>query len=255
MKAELYDLEGKKIKELELPSQFETEYEPVLVKRALLVIHNHQKPYGAMYGAGLMGVSGKISRRRRNYKGSYGHGISRVPRKTLWRRGTQFGWVGTEAPGTVKGRRAHPPKAEKDFTLKINKKERRKAIRSVLGGIAHEHKITFVEAKFETLNKSKDVKHFMEKINLGKELQRLENVSIRSGKGKKRGRKYQTKKGPLLVVADKCSVQHAAKNLPGIEIITVRNLNVDSLTRGTALRPSIWTENAVKKLAMEKLFQ
>lgn len=254
MKTELYDLEGKKIKDIELPSQFTTDYEPILVKRALLVIQYHQKPYGSMYGAGFVGVSGKISRRRRNYKGSYGHGISRVPRKTLWRRGTQFGWVGTEAPGTVKGRRAHPPKSEKQFELKINKKERKKAIRSALSGVAQAKKMKVVEAKFETLKKSKDLKAFMTKL-MAQEVARLDEVTIRAGKGKKRGRRYQTKKGPLLVVADKCAVQTAAKNLPGIDVVAVKNLNVEVLTRGTELRPSVWTENAVKKLELEKLFQ
>ncbi len=255
MKAELYDLEGKKVKEIELPSQFSIDYEPVLVRRALLVLENHQKKYGAMYGAGLMGVSGKISRRRRNYKGSYGHGISRVPRKTLWRRGTQFGWVGTEAPGTVKGRRAHAPKSEKNFDLKINKKERKKAIRSALSGLIHEKKFSLIEAKFETLKKSKDVKTIMTKLGMSLEIDRLQESKIRSGKGKKRGRKYQQKKGPLFVVADKCSLQEATKNLSGIDTVTVKNLNIGKLTRGRELRKTIWTENALKKLEMEKLFQ
>ena len=56
----------------------------------------------------------------------------------MWRRGTQFMWVGALAPGTVGGRKAHPPKASKIWNLKINKKERAKAIRSALGGSAKE---------------------------------------------------------------------------------------------------------------------
>ena len=36
-------------------------------------------------------------------------------------------WVGAFAPGTVGGRKAHAPNAEKIFDKKINKKENRKA--------------------------------------------------------------------------------------------------------------------------------
>ncbi len=255
MNTTLYDLEGKKVKTIELPSQFSADYEPVLIKRALLVLENHQKKYGAMPGAGVIGVSGKISRRRRNYKGSYGLGVSRVPRKILWKRGTQFGWVGTQVSGTVKGRRAHPPKAEKNFDLKINKKERKKAIRSALSGIAIQQKIMILESPFETLKKSKEVKTLFEKLGFGKELLRLQDTKIRSGKGKNRGRKYVSKKGPLLVVADVCPLQHAAHNMNGVDIVTVKNLNVGLLTRGNELRQTLWTENAIKKIAMEKIFQ
>ena len=41
-------------------------------------------------------------------------------------------WVGAFAPGTVGGRRAHPPKSEKIWSKKINKKENAKAIRSAI---------------------------------------------------------------------------------------------------------------------------
>ena len=43
-------------------------------------------------------------------------------------------WVGAVMPGTVGGRRAHPPKADKIWSQKINTTERRKAIRSAIAG-------------------------------------------------------------------------------------------------------------------------
>ena len=54
MKTELFNLEGKAVKLLDLPVQFREDYEPILVKRALLVIRNHRKKYGAKIGAGLI---------------------------------------------------------------------------------------------------------------------------------------------------------------------------------------------------------
>ena len=151
MKVDVVGLDGKKLKSIDLPNQFSEDYEPDLVNRAVLVVFSHNRqPYGSFTKAG-QGYSAKISRRRRDYKGAYGKGISRVPRKTMWRRGMQFGWVGALAPGTVGGRRAHAPKASKIWDLDINDKERRKAIRSAMNGVATKTKLVVVEEKFETL--------------------------------------------------------------------------------------------------------
>src|SRR3990167_10770470 len=155
MKAEVFDLDGKKIKTIELPEQFYENYEPDLINRAILAIFSHRRqPYGTMPLAGI-DYSGKLSRRRRDYKGAYGKGISRASRKTMWRRGMQFGWVGAISPGTVGGRRAHPPKATKIWDLKINNKERRKAIRSALSGVAIKKRLFIIEDKFEDLKQAK----------------------------------------------------------------------------------------------------
>ena len=130
MKAKILDLEGNAGKEIDLPNQFSEDIHPNLIKRAVLSIEGKERQkYGAMPKAGQRS-SAVLSRRRRKYRGSYGHGISRVPRKITWRRGRQFGWIGAFAPGTVGGRRAHPPKASKSFEEKINRKERRKESRT-----------------------------------------------------------------------------------------------------------------------------
>src|SRR3990167_8005974 len=132
MKIGIKDAQGKKVGETNLPQQFNEEMRPDLVRRAFLVIRGHDRqPYGADPEAGMR-TSAKISRRRRKYRGSYGFGISRVPRKIMSRRGTRMNWVGAFAPGMVGGRRAHPPKSEKIQHKKINEKERIKAIRSAI---------------------------------------------------------------------------------------------------------------------------
>ena len=132
MKLTVLNLNKTETKKIELPIQF---YEPVrtdLIKKAFLVIlSNRRQPYGADPEAGKKS-SAELSRRRKKYRGSYGLGISRIPRKIMSRRGTRMNWVGAFSPGTVGGRRAHPPKAEKIWSQKINKEERRKAIRSAI---------------------------------------------------------------------------------------------------------------------------
>ncbi|AJF62534.1 MAG: 50S ribosomal protein L4 [archaeon GW2011_AR20] len=264
----LVNLEGKKVKEINLPSQFNEEYHPNLIWRAFLTIQgNKRQPYGTNPDAG-MNYSAKLSRRRRDYKGSYGHGISRVPRKVLWRRGTQFGWVGAEAPGTVGGRRAHPPKSTKIWDKKINLKERKKAIRSALAAtldknlvILRNHQLPSiyplaVENKFEDLSKTKDVIRTLESLGFKKELERLEIKKVRSGRGKNRGRRYKTKTGPLIIVSNKCKLVNAGKNIPGINVIPVNLVNVELLAPGShAGRLTIYTEGALERLEKENLFK
>ena len=129
MKLKMYDSQANEMGDISLPAQFEEAVRPDMIKRAALVQQSRARvPYGATPLAGKK-YSAYVSKRRRDYKSTYGKGISRTPRKILTRRGIQFYWVGAFAPHTVGGRRAHPPKARKNWVQKINKKERRAAIR------------------------------------------------------------------------------------------------------------------------------
>ena len=263
----LVNLEGKKVKEIDLPSQFNEEYHPNLIQRAFVTIRaNKRQPYGTNPNAGMR-ASSKVSRRRRDYKGSYGHGISRVPRKVLWRRGTQFGWVGATAPGTVGGRRAHPPKASKVWDKRINIKERKKAIRSALSAtlnkdlvLLRNHKLPsiyplIIEDTFEDINKTKDVIKILNNLGLGKELERLDISKVRSGKGKNKGRRHKTKTGPLVIVSKKCKLVQAVENIKGMDIVPINLVNVELLAPGShAGRLTIYTKGAIERLEKENMF-
>src|SRR3990167_1771390 len=268
MKADILDLSGIKVGTLELPPQFEEAIRLDLIKKAVLVVqNNNRQPYGAYPEAGKR-QSVRISKRRRDYKTSYGHGISRTPRKVIWHRGRQFGWVGAFAPNTRGGRRAHPPKAEKNFGKKINKKERRKAIRSGIsativkdlvknrGHIIPENFPFILDNKFEGLSKTQEILNALKAIGLEKELERVEKKSIRAGKGKLRGRKYNVKKGPLIVVSKDGTIMKAANNIPGVDIVEVKDLNVEMLAPGESPgRLTLWTAGSIKLLEEKKLFR
>ena len=268
MKLSVYDISNKKVGEMNLPAQFSEGIRQDIISRAVLAIRSNKRhPHGANPEAGKR-ASAEISKRRREYRGSYGHGISRSPRKILSRRGTRMFWVGAFAPNTVGGRRAHPLKAEKNWYRKINRKERRKAIRSAIsatvisglvkkrGHIVPDNYPFALDGKFEELSKTKDVVDALKAIGLNKELERVENKSIRSGKGKLRGRKYKVKKGPLIVVVSKdAKIMKAAANVPGVDVIDVKNLNVEILAPGEVPgRLTIWTSGAIEMLEKEKLF-
>lgn len=266
MKTDVLSTEGKKQGSIELPEQFNEEYRPDLIRRAVLAIQSHKRqPYGSKPEAGKRPTA-KTSKRRRKYRGSYGKGISRVPRKIHSRNGQQMNWVGAFAPGTVGGYRAHPPKSWKVWDLKINDTERRKALRSAIAATAMKEVVEerghnaanvpmVADSKIESISKTSDARAMLESFGLKEELERCEERKVRAGKGKNRGRRYKLKKGILLVVSGKCKLFDAAKNLPGIDIAIVSSLNAELLAPGYAPgRITVWSERAVERLAKEKLF-
>ena len=115
MQVPVRTIEGETDGEVELPAVFESEYRPDLIRKAVLAAQaNRKQDYGADEYAGMRTPAESF--------GS-GRGMAHVPRE---------GGRGRRVPQTVGGRPAHPPKAEKDRSLDINDKERKKAIRSAI---------------------------------------------------------------------------------------------------------------------------
>lgn len=267
MKVSILDTLKNKVGQIELPRQFMEEIRPDLIARAVLALQSHKRqPFGANPEAGKR-ASAKLSRRRRNYRGSYGLGISRSPRKIISRSGIRFNWVGAFAPYTVGGRRAHPTKAEKIWQKKINRKERLKAIRSAIaatmakdivekrGHIVPEMFPFIVDEKIESISKTGEALETLEKLGFGGELERAKEKKIRAGRGKSRGRKYKTKKSILIVVSKQDSIGKAARNIPGVEIIEAKNLNAEILAPGTVPgRLTLWTKPAIEMMQKENSF-
>ncbi len=268
MKLNILDNSKKKTGEIDLPVQFEEGVRIDLIKRAVLALQsNKRQPYGAKAEAGKRSSS-IISKRRHQYRGSYGFGISRTPRKILSRRGTRMYWVGAFAPNTVGGRRAHPPKSEKILGKKINKKERRKAIRMGIsatvrsdlvksrGHVVPEGYPFIIDKQFENLSKTKEIVGVLKAFGLEKELARVDQKKVRSGRGKSRGRKYKTKRGPLIVVSKEGNATKAAGNIPGIDVVNVKEINAELLAPGNMPgRLTLWTAGAIETLEKEKLFR
>lgn len=267
MNIAIKDKTSKEAGKVKLPAQFDEPVRADIISRAFLAIaNNDRQPYGADPEAGMK-HSAELSRRRRKYRGSYGAGISRVPRKIMSRRGTRFNWVGALAPGTRGGRRAHAPKATKNWNQKINKKENKKAIRSAMAASIDMEVVTkrghkapkdfpfIINDDFEAINKTKDFTVALEKLGLVDELSRASKKTIRSGKGKARGRKYKKRKGPLVVVSGNCALVKAAKNVPGVDIVLANQLNVKLLAPGNQPgRLTLYSKKALEAIDKEKLY-
>ena len=138
MKANLLDINGKKVKTIDLPSCFSKEVREDIIAKVLETKKTKQ-PYSPSPVAGNQySASGVLIHQRHVWKSQYGRGISRVPRKIMSRKGSQFNWVGATAPNTVGGRRSHPPKVISMLKfLKINKNENKIAFASALSATAN----------------------------------------------------------------------------------------------------------------------
>lgn len=260
MKTKLLDINGKTKGNIDLPKCFSKKIrEDIVIK--VLESKKTEQPYAPSPVAGKQhSASGILIHRRHVWKSQYGRGMSRIPRKIMSRRGTQFNWVGAEIPSAVGGRRAHPPKIiSKINTKKVNKKELKIAIESALSASADEKRITkrykrlkdkkidniplVVESKISNL-KTKNLISSIKKI-IGKELFEvaLSKKNIRKGKGKLRGRKYKTNAGLLIVVGNNEKIRTKV-----FDIVEVKNLGVKDLSRGGLGRLVLYTEKAIKDL-------
>ena len=248
----VFGIDGNAISEVTLPPQFLEPVRPDLVLRAYLsAITARLQPKGTdpMAGKRTTAISFGI-----------GLGLARVPRVkgSLWPT-ARF------APNVVKGRRAHPPKVEKILHERINKKERRKAIRSAIAAtaikdlvIARGHIVDrvpqiplVVSNDVERVGITSDLRKILITLGLWDDVERVaEGVRIRSGKGKMRGRRYKEGRSVLIVTSTiDVPVIKVAKNLPGVDAIYVRNLSVLHLAPGGVPgRLTLWTLGAIEEL-------
>ena len=112
-----------------------------------------------------------------------------------------------------------------------------------------------LDASFENLSKTKEVENILIQLGFEKELQRSSVKKVRAGVGKLRGRKYQRKKGILIVVGDNCPLLKAAKNIAGIDVIAAKTLNAKWLAPGAMPgRVTLWTAKAIANIEQNKLF-
>jgi large subunit ribosomal protein L4e len=246
MNATVRDLNGEESGTVDLPEVFETAYRPDLIRRAVLAAQaNRKQAYGADKYAGMRTPAESM--------GS-GRGMAHVPREN---------GQGARVPQTVGGRKAHPPKAEKEQGKSINKKERQLAIRSAIAATADPELVAerghqfdedldlplVVSDEFEDLLKTKEVVSFLEAVGVHQDVERSENNrKVKAGQGKLRGRKYTRPKSILFVTSEEPS--KAARNLAGADVVTASEVNAEDLAPGThAGRLTVFTESAVEEVA------
>lgn len=260
MKTKVYGLDGNESKRIELPNCFSEKYRPdVILKVYEAQKKNEKQVYSNYLLAGKkVSASGKIKHRRHRWRSHYGKGISRIPRKTMRARGTQFYWIGAFIPGTRGGYRAHPPKTLKR-KLKLNRKEILLALKSAISATANkkiilsrykkinELKLNFpviITSEITKIKKTKELKKLIEKIFSGVKAI-YKKKKVRAGKGKLRGRKYKKSAGLLIITGNDEKI--IGENLFDIKKINEVNLK-DLAPGGNPGRLIIYTEKTIKNL-------
>merc|ERR1719440_335135 len=77
----------------------------------------------------------------------------------------------------------------------------------------------------------------------------LASKTMRAGKGKMRNRRFQQRRGPLIIYGNDGGITRAFRNIPGVELADVKSLNLLQLAPGGHVgRFCIWTEAAFKEL-------
>ncbi|OPY29081.1 MAG: 50S ribosomal protein L4 [Methanobacterium sp. PtaU1.Bin242] len=258
-KIKVYSLEGEATEEIELPEIFMEEFRPDLIKRAVISSQTARiQPWGTDPMAGKRTTAESFGA---------GRGAAMVPRVKGSRH--PAGSKGAFVPQAVGGRRAHPPRVARIIHEKINKKEKRLAIRSAVAATANQELVELRGHRVENLpqipivvdDEIIKVKRTSETRKIFKKLGVMDDVvraksgrKIRAGRGKTRGRKYKSPKGPLLVVGEDKGISLGARNHPGVDVVVVDNLNAELLAPGTHPgRLTIYTKSAIEKLG--ELFQ
>jgi large subunit ribosomal protein L4e len=262
MKAHVYDMDGKAGKEITLPNVFNEPVRPDLINRASLAMRSAQfQAKGTDTLAGLQ-TSAEYIGRRRKYHAMIGRsrGMAKLPHIKEPKGG--LGEVRI-VPQARTGRRAHPPKPEKKLRERINKKERKKAIKSAIAATGKKalvekrgHKVEKIKElpivvtdAIEKVSKTKDLREILKKLNLDVDLKRTEKKTTRAGRGRMRGRKYRKKKGVLIVIGKNEGIVKAASNIAGADVCIAKNLNAELLAPGgTPGRLAIYSESAVEAL-------
>jgi len=233
-KLNVYDLEGKVTGETILPEIFNIEYRPDIIRRAVTAIEaNKRQPYAPSPTAGMrhsVSTWGK------------GRGVSRVQR-------LMGSSTAAQSPNNVGGRRAHPPKVEKDLGKKINRKElmlgklgalraTSEAVLVKARGHRFDEKLTvpiIVKDDFEDIKSTHEAVKALSSIGVYDDVQRaIDGKNIRAGRGKMRGRRYRIPKSLLVVVSKECKGGRSVRNLPGIDVVTPNALNASVLAPGGA---------------------
>ncbi len=261
MNAPVYSLTGTEKGRVNIARAFSGSVRTDLIKRAVLAEQSlNRQPYGADKLAG--------KRTSAHYHGKRHYRYSMMNREMArMKRIHGSGYLSYTArfvPQAIKGRKAHPPKVEKNWVKRINKKEWLKAFYSAIAATGKKdivsernhsigplkHIPLIIDDKIQEMTKTKDVIKVLEKLGLEEELKRTSETKIRAGRGKIRGRKKKSKAGPLIIVSEDKGIGRAAKNLPGAEVVMLSDLNVEMLAPGTVPgRLCIWTKSAMETFA------
>ena len=248
-RAHLLGMDGKAGEAIALPLAFSQVVRPDLIRRAVVAAQSHRRqPYGPSPTAGL--------RHSVEWSGK-GRGVARTPRLMDSMRGAQ-------APNTVGGRPAHPPRVERVWWKKMNRKERLLAFASALAATREEklararghafghgiHLPIVLQDPIEEIDSSAEARHLLLRLKVWQDVERARNGThfSSSGKARRRGRVRRTPRS-LLVVTSASGKALGFRNLSGVEVVPVQRLATEDLAPGgSGGRLTLFSRSAIEAL-------
>jgi large subunit ribosomal protein L4 len=218
IKANVYNLTGEKVKEVELnPEVFALKVKPELVAQAVVVFQaNQRRVLASTKDRSEVRGGGKKPWRQKG-TGRARHGSIRSP---LWRGG-----------GITFG-----PTTDRNFSLKINRKVNRQAILMALSDKAANEKIILVDKLELAEAKTKKFFNILQNLKLREKKISLAKKENKDKKSEKKVAKKELVKSILLVLPKKDEkVFRAARNISKLEVIQANSLNIFALIKNNYL--------------------
>jgi len=191
-----------------------------------------------------------------------GRAVARIPR--VPGGGTSRSGQGAFGNMCRGGRMFGPTKIWRRWHRKISVNQRRYAVTSALAAtavpalvMARGHKIDQVPEfplvlsdSLNSLKSAKQAKSALTTVGAYEDVQKsADSKKIRRGVGKSRNRRYTQRRGPLVIYDVAEGLDMAFRNLPGVQLAVVDNLNLLDLAPGGHLgRFCIWTKGAFERL-------
>ncbi|EQC53033.1 60S ribosomal protein L2 [Schizosaccharomyces japonicus yFS275] len=187
-----------------------------------------------------------------------GRAVARIPR---------VGGGGTHRSGQAafgnmcrSGRMFAPTKTWRKWHVKVNQNQKRYAIASAVAAsgvpsllLARGHRVEEIAEvplvladEVESIKKTKEAVAVLKAVKAYRDVVKVANSrKLRAGKGKMRNRRYVQRRGPLVVYNEDAGITKAFRNIPGVELVNVRRLNLLQLAPGGHLgRFVMWTKSA-----------
>lgn len=191
-----------------------------------------------------------------------GRAVARIPR--VRGGGTHRSGQGAFGNMCRGGRMFAPTKTWRRWHRRCNIKQRRYAVVSAIAAsgipslvMAKGHRIEqtpevplVLSDKVQSFNRTRDAVKLLKQLNVWSDIEKVYSTKrTRAGKGKLRNRRRVMKRGPLVIYNEDNGITKAFRNIPGVTLINVSQLNLLKIAPGGHLgRFCIWTESAFRQL-------
>ena len=250
----VFSLSGDKSGTTPLPAVFSAPIRPDIVQFVHTNMNkNHRQAYAVSIYAGKQVCAESWGT---------GRAVARIPR--VGGGGTSRSGQGAFGNMCRGGRMFAPTKTWRKWHRKINITQKRYAVASALAAsavpslvMARGHLIDDVpevplvlDNALQSTKKTSVAKDILAAVGALPDVDKAaDSKQIRAGKGKARNRRYTLRRGPLVIYAENDGVQHAFRNLPGVELCNVSRLNLLQLAPGGHMgRFCLWSQAAVEAL-------